>query len=98
MQASTQAAMAYLGDPNAPDRPHYLETWANYLRGPDPAHKALITRSSSTTGACTADRTSPRADPAHARQRHGPGQLFLGNPFTAERDVNDIGTAILARA
>jgi hypothetical protein len=24
--------------------------------------------------------------------------VFLSNPFTAERDVNDIGTSILARA
>jgi hypothetical protein len=23
--------------------------------------------------------------------------VFLSNPFTAERDVNDIGTSILAR-
>ena len=37
--ASTNAAKAYLGDPTAPDAPHYLEVWAKYLRGLDPVHR-----------------------------------------------------------
>ena len=40
VKASTQAAMAYLGDPTAPDAPHYLEVWAKYLRGLDPVAPA----------------------------------------------------------
>ena len=36
--------MAYLGDPTAPDHPHYLEAWAKYLRGLDPVHRPLITK------------------------------------------------------
>ena len=38
--ASTQAAMAYLGDPTAADAPHYLDVWAKYLRGLDPVAPA----------------------------------------------------------
>src|SRR6478609_7339668 len=37
--ASTNAAMAYLGDPTGPDQPHDLETWSEYLRGLDPSHR-----------------------------------------------------------
>ena len=44
VNASTQAAMAYLGDPTAADAPHYLEVWAKYLRGLDPVHRPLITK------------------------------------------------------
>ncbi len=99
VNASTQAAMAYLGDPNAPDRPHYLETWAKYLRGLDPAHKALITKE-------LVDYWCMYGGPDDVREQtqlmldNGVDlvSVFLSNPFTAERDVNDIGTAILARA
>jgi alkanesulfonate monooxygenase SsuD/methylene tetrahydromethanopterin reductase-like flavin-dependent oxidoreductase (luciferase family) len=35
--ASTNAAKAYLGDPTAPDAPHYLEVWAKYLRDSTPS-------------------------------------------------------------
>ena len=99
VQASTQAAMAYLGDPNAPDRPHYLETWAKYLRGLDPAHKPLITKE-------LVDYWCMYGGPDDVREQtqlmldNGVDlvSVFLSNPFTAERDVSDIGTSILARA
>ena len=69
VQASTQAAMAYLGDPTAPDRPHYLETWAKYLRGLDPAHQPLITKELVDYWCMYGSPDdAPRADPADARQ------------------------------
>jgi alkanesulfonate monooxygenase SsuD/methylene tetrahydromethanopterin reductase-like flavin-dependent oxidoreductase (luciferase family) len=99
VQASTQAAMAYLGDPGAADRPHYLDTWAKYLRGLDPAHKPLITKQ-------LVDYWCVYGGPGDVREQaqlmldNGVDlvSVFLSNPFTAERDVNDIGTSILARA
>jgi len=99
VNASNQAAMAYLGDPNSPDQPHYLETWAKYLRGLDPAHKPLITKE-------LVDYWCMYGGPEDVREQtqlmldNGVDlvSVFLSNPFTAERDVNDIGTSILARA
>ncbi|RZT87305.1 hypothetical protein EV383_4217 [Pseudonocardia sediminis] len=43
-KASTDAAMAYLGDPSNPNAPHYLKVGAKYLRGLDPVHRPLITK------------------------------------------------------
>jgi hypothetical protein len=39
VKASTQAAMAYIGDPTAADAPHHLDVWGKYLRGLDPTHR-----------------------------------------------------------
>ncbi len=99
VEASTQAAMAYLGDPSAADQPHYLDTWAKYLRGLDPAHKPLITKE-------LVDYWCMYGGPEELQQQtqvmtdSGVDlvSVFLSNPFTAERDVNDIGTSILAHA
>ncbi len=99
VQASTAAAMAYLGDPNSPDQPHYLETWAKYLRGLDPAHKPLITKE-------LVDYWCMYGGPEDLQQQtkimtdSGVDlvSVFLSNPFTAERDVSDIGASILAHA
>jgi alkanesulfonate monooxygenase SsuD/methylene tetrahydromethanopterin reductase-like flavin-dependent oxidoreductase (luciferase family) len=97
VKASTDAAMAYLGDPNAPDQPHYLETWAKYLRGLDPSHRPLITKE-------LVDYWCMYGGPDDVREQtqlmleSGVDlvSVFLSNPFTAERDVHDIGTSILA--
>jgi alkanesulfonate monooxygenase SsuD/methylene tetrahydromethanopterin reductase-like flavin-dependent oxidoreductase (luciferase family) len=99
VEASTNAAMAYLGDPNAADQPHYLDTWAKYLRGLDPAHKPLITKQ-------LVDYWCMYGGPQDVREQtqlmldNGVDlvSVFLSNPFTAERDVNDIGSSILAHA
>ena len=99
VQASTNAAMAYLGDPIAADQPHYLDTWAKYLRGLDPSHKPLITKQ-------LVDYWCMYGGPADLREQtqlmldNGVDlvSVFLSNPFTAERDVSDIGTSILAHA
>jgi alkanesulfonate monooxygenase SsuD/methylene tetrahydromethanopterin reductase-like flavin-dependent oxidoreductase (luciferase family) len=99
VKASTQAAMAYLGDPTAADQPHYLDTWAKYLRGLDPSHKPLITKE-------LVDYWCMYGGPDDVREQ---SQLmldsgvdlvsvFLSNPFTAERDITDIGASILAHA
>jgi alkanesulfonate monooxygenase SsuD/methylene tetrahydromethanopterin reductase-like flavin-dependent oxidoreductase (luciferase family) len=94
VNASTQAAMAYLGDPNAPDQPHYLETWAKYLRGLDPAHKPLITKE-------LVDYWCMYGGPEDVREQtqlmldNGVDlvSVFLSNPFTAERDVKCSATS-----
>ncbi len=99
VEASTQAAMAYLGDPNSPDQPHYLETWAKYLRGLDPAHEPLITKELVDYW-CMYGGPDDVAEQTQLMLDSGVDlvSVFLSNPFTAERDVNDIGTSILARA
>ena len=40
VDASTKAAMAYLGDPDDPNPPHHLDVWSKYLRGLDPVAPA----------------------------------------------------------
>jgi alkanesulfonate monooxygenase SsuD/methylene tetrahydromethanopterin reductase-like flavin-dependent oxidoreductase (luciferase family) len=99
VKASTEAAMAYLGDPTAADAPHYLDVWANYLRGLDPAHRPLITKE-------LVDYWCLYGSPAQLREKtqimRDAGcdmvSVFLSNPFTAERDIADIGSSILAHA
>lgn len=99
VQASTRAAMAYLGDPAAPDAPHYLETWAKYLRGLDPAHRPIITQQ-------LVDYWCLYGTPEQLRNKTqlmldsgcDMVSVFLSNPFTAERDIADIGSSILTHA
>ena len=43
-------------------------------------------------------RRAAGEDPAHARGRLDMVAVFLSNPFTAERDIANIGSSILARA
>jgi alkanesulfonate monooxygenase SsuD/methylene tetrahydromethanopterin reductase-like flavin-dependent oxidoreductase (luciferase family) len=97
--ASTNAAMAYLGDPAAADSPHYLDVWSKYLRGLDPAHKPIITEQ-------LVDYWCLYGNPEQLQQKTklmmdagcDMVQVFLSNPFTAARDIDDIGSAILAHA
>ena len=99
VDASTQAAMAYLGDPNDPNPPHYLDVWAKYLRGLDPVHLPLITKE-------LVDYWCLYGHPGELREKVALMKesgvdipmVFLSNPFTAERDINDIGNSILAHA
>jgi len=97
--ASTNAAMAYLGDPSAPDQPHYLDVWANYLRGLDPAHKSIITKQLVDYW-CVYGSKDEIQEKVALMTDSGVDmvQVFLSNPFTAERDINDIGATILAGA
>ncbi|MFJ4206156.1 hypothetical protein ACIP2Y_41940 [Streptomyces sviceus] len=97
VEASTNAAMAYLGDPTVQDAPHYLDVWAKYLRGLDPVHRPIITKE-------LVDYWCLCGSPEELQQQH---QLMrdsgvdmvgvvLSNPFTADRDIADIGSSILA--
>jgi len=97
--AVSQAAMAYLGDPAAPDAPHYLDIWAKYLRGLDPAHKPLITRDLVDYW-CLCGTPEQLQEQARTMLDAGVDMIgvMLSNPFTAERDVADIGSSILAHA
>jgi len=97
VNASTQAAKAYLCDPTAADAPHYLEVWAKYLRGLDPAHRPLITKE-------LVDYWCLYGTPEQLREKTqlmmdagcDMVSVFLSNPFTAARDIDDIGSSILA--
>jgi hypothetical protein len=97
--ASTNAAMAYLGDPTAPDTPHYLETWAKYLRGLDPKHRPIITKELVDYW-CLYGSPDDLQEKAQLMLDAGVDTLsvFLSNPFTAERDIADVGSTIIARA
>ena len=99
VEASTQAAMAYLGDPTAPDQPHYLETWSKYLRGLDPSHRPLITKELVDYW-CMYGSPEDLREQAALMTESGVDTVgvFLSNPFTAERDVENIGKSILAHA
>jgi hypothetical protein len=99
VNASTQAAMAYLGDPTAADAPHYLEVWSKYLRGLDPVHRPLITKELVDywclygTPEQLQEKTQHMLDAGVDMV-----SVFLSNPFTAQRDIADIGSSILAHA
>ena len=53
VQASTQAAMADLGDRRIPNRPHHLDV-VQVPPWPGPIPQTADHENSSTTGACTA--------------------------------------------
>ncbi|MFE0750349.1 LLM class flavin-dependent oxidoreductase [Gordonia sp. NPDC058843] len=99
VDASLTAAQQYLGDPTAPDQPHYLEVWAKYLRGLDPRHRPIITKE-------LVDYWCLYGSPAELREKSAlmleSGvdvlQVFLSNPFTAVRDIDNIGRSIIAHA
>jgi hypothetical protein len=97
--ASTEAAKAYLGDPTAPDAPHYLEVWAKYLRGLDPVHRPLITKELVDYW-CLYGSPDELLEKTQLMREAGCDMVsvFLSNPFTAQRDIADIGSSILARA
>ena len=96
--ASTDAAKAYLGDPTASDAPHYLEVWAKYLRGLDPVHRPLITKELVDYW-CLYGTPDDLLEKTQLMREAGCDMVsvFLSNPFTAERDIADIGASILAR-
>ncbi|MFJ9008604.1 LLM class flavin-dependent oxidoreductase [Streptomyces canus] len=97
VEASTNAAMAYLGDPTVQDAPHYLDVWAKYLRGLDPVHRPIITKE-------LVDYWCLCGSPEELQQQHQLMRdsgvdmvgVMLSNPFTADRDIADIGSSILA--
>lgn len=97
VEASGRAAMAYLGDPTAPDQPHYLETWAKYLRGLDPKHRPIITKELVDYWCLYGSKDDIR-EKAALMTEAGVDMLsvFLSNPFTAQRDIADIGANVLA--
>jgi hypothetical protein len=90
--------MAYLGDPGAPDQPHYLDVWAKYLRGLDPRHRPIITKELVDYW-CLYGSPDELLEKSQLMREAGVDMLsvFLSNPFTAERDIADIGSSILAR-
>jgi len=98
VQASTQAAMAYLGDPERPGPAALPGDLGQVPARPDPSHKPLITKE-------LVDYWCMYGGPDDVREQtqlmldNGVDlvSVFLSNPFTAERDVSDIGTSILAR-
>ncbi|WP_433799944.1 LLM class flavin-dependent oxidoreductase [Actinomycetospora sp. CA-084318] len=99
VNASTQAAMAYLGDPNSPEARDYLSIWSKYLKGLDPRHRPLITEE-------LVDYWCLYGTPDHLREKTRLMQeagvdlvgVMLANPFTAGRDLADIGRTILTPA
>ena len=97
--ASQEAARAYLGDPAASDSPHYLDVWAKYLRGLDRAHKRIITKQLVDYW-CLCGTPDQLREQTQLMLDAGVDMVgvMLANPFTAERDIADIGTSILARA
>ena len=94
--ASQEAARAYLGDPTAPDSPHYLDVWAKYLRGLDPAHKPIITKQLVDYW-CLCGTPDQLREQTQLMLDAGVDMVgvMLANPFTAERDIADIGASIL---
>ena len=82
-----------------PTQPHYLETWAKYLRGLDPKHRPIITQELVDYW-CLYGSPEDLQEKSQLMLDAGVDMLsvFLSNPFTAERDIADIGSAILAHA
>jgi alkanesulfonate monooxygenase SsuD/methylene tetrahydromethanopterin reductase-like flavin-dependent oxidoreductase (luciferase family) len=99
VEASTRAAYAYLGDPNDPDRPHYLDAWASYMRGFNPEHMPLITKELVDYW-CLYGSPDDLLEKTQLMQESGVDlmSVFLSNPYTVKRDITDIGASIVARA
>ena len=99
VDASIRAARQYLGDPSASNPPHYLDVWAKYMRGLDPVHRPIITKE-------LVDYWCLYGSPAQLREKTAlmmaagvdRVMVFLSNPFTAERDITNVGRSILAHA
>jgi alkanesulfonate monooxygenase SsuD/methylene tetrahydromethanopterin reductase-like flavin-dependent oxidoreductase (luciferase family) len=99
VEASTKAAYAYLGDPNDPDRPHYLDAWASYMRGFNEAHLPLITKELVDYW-CLYGSPDDLLEKTQLMKECGVDMVsaFLSNPYTVKRDITDIGSSIIARA
>ena len=79
------------------DSPHYLDVWAKYLRGLDPAHKPIITKQLVDYW-CLCGTPDQLREQTQLMLDAGVDMVgvMLANPFTAERDIADIGASILA--
>ncbi|MFC7661470.1 hypothetical protein ACFQV8_40625 [Pseudonocardia benzenivorans] len=86
VEASAAAATAYLGDPNATEQPHYLDTWSKYQKGLDQSHRPLITKQLCDYW-CLYGSPDEIWEKAQGMIEAGVDMLsvFLSNPFTAER-------------
>lgn len=98
VDASTKAAMAYLGDPNDPNPPHHLDVWSKYLRGLDPSHRPLITKELVDYW-CLYGTADQLLEKTQLMYENGVDivSVFISNPFRAETDINNIGNSIIAR-
>lgn len=73
--------------------------WAKYLRGLDPIHRPLITKELVDYW-CLYGTPDELLQKTQTMREAGCDMVsvFLSNPFTAERDIADIGSSILAHA
>ena len=98
VDASTKAAMAYLGDPNDPNPPHHLDVWSKYLRGLDPSHRPLITKELVDYW-CLYGTPDQLLEKTQLMYENGVDivSVFISNPFRAETDIDNIGRSIISR-
>lgn len=99
VEASKRATAAYLETPpGGAASTHYLDVWRSYLRGLDPRHKEIITREIVDYW-CLWGNPDECLEKAHTMLGAGVDMLavFLSNPYTAERDMEDMASSIVAR-
>jgi alkanesulfonate monooxygenase SsuD/methylene tetrahydromethanopterin reductase-like flavin-dependent oxidoreductase (luciferase family) len=99
VEASRKAAVAYLGDPNDPSQPHYLDAWRSYMRGFNSDHLPLITKELVDYW-CLYGSPDDLLEKTQLMQENGVDLVsaFLSNPGTVTRDITDIGKSIISRA
>ncbi|MHA6793870.1 LLM class flavin-dependent oxidoreductase [Pseudonocardia bannensis] len=99
VEASRKAAMAYLGDPNDPNPPHYLDVWRSYMRGFHADHLPLITKELVDYW-CLYGSPDDLQEKVQLMQECGVDMVsaVLSNPATVKRDITDIGTSIISRS
>ncbi|MFJ9008585.1 LLM class flavin-dependent oxidoreductase [Streptomyces canus] len=96
VEASATAAMAYLGDPNSPEALDYLTVWSKYLKGLDPAHRPIITKNLVDYW-CLYGTPDQLQEKTRIMRDAGVDMvgIMLANPFTAERDLADVGRTVV---
>lgn len=98
VQAAGVAAQRYLETPPAGST-HYLDIWKRYLSGLDPAHVGLITPEIVDCFCLWGDQEDLERKAA-VMEEAGVDYIsvFLSNPMTFERDIDDLGRTLVAQS
>lgn len=94
VSAAEQAAATYLSVPPA-GASHYLDVWRGYLNGLDPRHAAIVTRQL-VDYFCLYGTRDELLEKVAAMREAGVDSVsvFLANPMTFARDIDDLSTLV----
>lgn len=97
VEAAERATSAFFGGDGDPQTAH-LDVWKSYLKGLDPRQKPYITRAL-VDAFCVWGTPDQCLEKAHQMAEAGVDLLsvFLANPYTYERDIDDFADAVIRR-